>query len=348
MISFLCKQRKAPRPMTQYKHFTIEDREKLITFHNQGFTQREIGLAIGFSQAAISRELGRNRNSRTLLYNPDSAQSKASLRKIRGCKIDKNLPLKALITDKLHLGWTPQQIAERVNMENDNSHLSHETIYQWIYQPIQKKAKLYKTLTRHKSNRGPRKCYEAKALKMLDKKSIHIRPAEINFREFLGDWEGDLMIGKNSKSQVLTLLERKSRFFIIAKIDSKKANVTGQKILEIVMKLKAKGIVPFNSLTLDNGTEFNDFMLLEKQLGIPIYFCDPFASWQKGAIENSNGIARRTIPKKSDFTEYTHDDINNLMWNMNNTPRKCLGYKTPYEVIAKQELKLATLGNTVR
>jgi IS30 family transposase len=333
--------------MTQYKHFTIEDRENLINFHNQGLTQTEIGLAIGFSQGAVSRELGRNRNTHTRLYDPEIAQSKTLFRKLRGCKIDKNLPLKALITDKLHLGWTPQQIAERVNMENDSSHLSHETIYQWIYQPVQKKAKLYKTLTRHKSKRGPRKGYEAKAHKMLDKKSIHIRPAEINSREIFGHWEGDLMVGKNCKSQVLTLLERKSRFFIIAKLDSKKADLTGQKISEIVKKLKAKGMLSFDSLTLDNGTEFNDFMLLEKQLGIPIYFCDPYASWQKGGVENSNGIARRTIPKKSDFNDYTDDDINNLMWNMNTTPRKCLGYKTPYEVIAKQELRLATLGNTV-
>jgi IS30 family transposase len=333
--------------MTQYKHFTIEDRENLINFQSQGLNQTEIGLAIGFSQGAVSRELARNRNAHTGLYDPESAQSKALLRKIRGCKIDKNLPLKALITDKLHLGWTPQQIAERVNMENDSSHLSHETIYQWVYQPVQKKAKLYKLLTRHKSKRGPRKGYEAKAHKMLDKKSIHIRPAEINSREIFGHWEGDLMVGKNCKSQVLTLLERKSRFFIIAKLDSKKADLTGHKISEIVRKLKTKGMVSFDSLTLDNGTEFNDFMLLEKQLGIPIYFCDPYASWQKGGVENSNGIARRTIPKKSDFNDYTDDDINNLMWNMNTTPRKCLGYKTPYEVIAKQELRLATLGNAV-
>jgi IS30 family transposase len=333
--------------MTQYKQFTIENRENLINFYNQGLSQTEIGSAIGFSQSAVSRELARNRNAHTRLYDPDRAQSKALLRKKRGCKIDKNLPLKALITDKLHLGWTPEQIAERVKIENHGTHVSHETIYQWIYQPIQKKAKLYKTLIRHKSKRGPRKGYEAKAHKMLDKKSIHIRPEQINSRETFGHWEGDLMVGKNCKSQVLTLLERKSRFFIIAKLDSKKADLTGQKISDIVMKLKAKGMVSFDSLTLDNGTEFNDFMLLEKQLGIPIYFCDPYASWQKGAVENSNGIARRTIPKKSDFNDYTDDDINNLMWNMNTTPRKCLGYKTPYEVIAKQELRLATLGNTV-
>lgn len=333
--------------MTHYKHFTIEDRDILINCHNQGLTQTEIGLAIGFSQGAVSRELARNRNTHTRLYDPDGAQSKASLRKIRGCKIDKNLQLKALITDKLHMGWTPQQIAERVKIENHATHLSHEIIYQWIYQPVQKKAKLYKTLTRHKSKRGPRKGYEAKALRMQDKKSIHIRPAEINSREVYGHWEGDLMVGKNSKSQVLTLLERKSRFFIIAKLGSKKADLTGQKISDIVMKLKAKGMVSFDSLTLDNGTEFNDFLLLEKQLGIPIYFCDPYASWQKGGVENSNGIARRTIPKRSDFNDYSDDDINNLMWGMNTTPRKCLGYKTPYEVIANQELRLATLGNTV-
>lgn len=333
--------------MKQYRHFTVEDRENLINLQSQGLNQAEIGLAIGFSQGAVSRELARNRNAHTRLYDSESAQSKALLRKRRGCKIDKNLPLKALITEKLHLGWTPQQIAERVNMENNSSHLSHETIYQWLYQPVQKKAKLYKMLTRHKSKRGPRKCYEPKAHKMLNKKSIHIRPAEINSREIFGHWEGDLMVGKNSKSQVLTLLERKSRFFIMAKLDSKKADLTGQKISEIVKNLNAKGMVSFDSLTLDNGTEFNDFMLLEKQLGIPIYFCDPYASWQKGGVENSNGIARRTIHKKSDFNDYNDDDINNLMWNMNTTPRKCLGYKTPYEVIAKQELKLATLGNTV-
>ena len=303
--------------MTPYKHFNIEDRGNLINLRNLGLTQAEIGAAIGLSQSAVSRELGRNRNKQTCLYDPESAQRKALLRKIRGCKIDKNLPLKALIKDKLNLGWTPQQISKRLDLESYSSPISHETIYQWIYQPVQKKEKLFKTLTRHKSKRGPRKAYEAKQLKMTDKKSIHTRPSEINSREDPWHWEGDLMIGKNSKSQVLTLLERRSRFFIIAKIDSKKADVTGRKIAEIVKKIQEKGIVSFISLTLDNGTEFNDFLALEKELGITIYFCDPYASWQKGAIENANGIARRTISKKSDFNDYTDDDINNLMWNMN-------------------------------
>ncbi|MDE2026382.1 MAG: IS30 family transposase, partial [Patescibacteria group bacterium] len=186
--------------------------------------------------------------------------------------------------------------------------------------PLQKKLKLYKLLTRHKSKRGPRKRYEPKAHKMQDKISIHARPEAINKREDIGHWEGDLIIGKYHKSQVLNLHERKSRFIVIERLSSKKAIVVNHKIDEIGHKLKKKGKIPFLSLTLDNGNEFSEFQCLQKSLGIDVYFCDPYASWQKGGVENANGIIRRTIPKRSDFDKYSDQDINDLMVSVRLTP----------------------------
>lgn len=332
--------------MEEYRHMTLKDRENMVVLKDQGYKQEDIAKAIGFSQSTVSRELGRNRSIRTGLYEPEMAQVKAMSRKKRGCKIDRNPELKAHILEKLELGWSPDAISNRIKLENGLSYVSHETIYSWLYQSLQKKLKLYKLLTRHKSKRGPRKRYEPKAHKMQDKISIHTRPDAINKRENIGHWEGDLIIGKYHKSQVLNLHERKSRFTVIERLASKKAIVVNNKIDEIGKKLKKKGNIPFLSLTLDNGNEFSEFQRLQKSLGIDIYFCDPYASWQKGGVENANGIIRRTIPKRSDFDKYSDQDINDLMWNINTTPRKCLGYKTPYEVIANKELTLSKLGKT--
>ena len=324
------------------------DREKLIILSYQGLTQAKIAEERGLTQGAISRELRRNRSVNTGIYEPETAQIKAMNRKNRRCKIDQDPALKEHICEKLQMGWSPDIIAHRLALDNTQSIVSHETIYDWLYQPAQKKLKLYRLLTRHKSKRGPRKSYAPKSPKVRDKISIHARPEAINSRKEFGHWEGDLMIGKYHKSQVLTLQERKSRFVVIEKIASKQACSVNATIEDVGKKLKRAGKVPLLSLTFDNGKEFSDFKALQFKLGIDVYFCDPYASWQKGGIENVNGIIRRTIPKKSDFNHYTDNDISDLMWNINTTPRKCLGYKTPYEVIASQELILSKLDNFKR
>ena len=332
--------------MKEYRHFTLMDRENLSHLSTQGITQEAIAEHLGFTQSAISRELNRNRNKTSGIYDPEMAHIRAMYRKKRGCKIDKNPELKEHICEKLQLGWAPDIISNRLTMENGLSYVSPETIYDWLYQGPQKKLKLYRLLPRHKSQRGPRKSYEPKAHRIPEKVSIHDRPETINSREEFGHWEGDLIIGKRHKSQILTLQERKSRFVVIRKTVSKQAAVVNAKIEEVGKQLKLAGKAPFLSLTLDNGTEMNEFKALEHDLDVEIYFCDPYAPWQKGGIENVNGIIRRTIPKKSDFNDYSDSDINDLMWNINTTPRKCLGYRTPYEVIANKELQLSKLGKT--
>ena len=327
--------------MKEYVPITLKDRENLIILKDQGYTQKTIAQAIGFSQSTVSRELSRNRSYAQQFYTTEIAQNKAMIRKRRGCKIDKNQELKSHILEKLELGWSPDVISNRLTLESGQRYISHETIYSWLYGPTQKKQKLYKFLTRHKSRRGIRKSYEPKPLKIRDKISVHTRPEAINSRETIGHWEGDLVIGKYHKTQILNLQERKSRFVILEKLPSKRALPVTGKICEISNTLKKRGKIPFLSLTLDNGSEFSEFKKLQEDLEIDVYFCDPYASWQKGGIENANSIIRRTIPKKSDFNKYSDQDINDLMWNMNTTPRKCLGYKTPYEVIANKELILS-------
>ena len=333
--------------MKEYVHITLKDRENLIILKDQGYTQKTIAQAIGFSQSTVSRELNRNRSHATQLYNPEIAQHKALNRKKRGCKIDKDQVLKDHILEKLEQGWSPDVISHRLALENAQRYISHETIYSWLYRPTQKKQKLYKLLTRHKSRRGIRKSYEPKPLKIRDKISVHTRPEAINNRETIGHWEGDLVIGKYHKTQILNLQERKSRFVILEKLPSKRALPVTGKIYEIGYALKERGKIPFLSLTLDNGSEFTEFKRLQEALEIDVYFCDPYSSWQKGGIENANSIIRRTIPKRSDFDKYSDQDINDLMWNMNTTPRKCLGYKTPYEVISNKELILSNPWKTI-
>ncbi len=318
--------------MKTYRHFKTEDREKLFALKTSGKTQSQIAAIMGMGQGSISRELKRNRDVKTNLYVPELAQQKASGRKRRMSKIDRHLALKTYIRGKLEEYWSPEAIAGRLKLTTDLPTISSESIYQWLYRGPQKKEKLYQFLARRKRKRGLRKDYIPRLPKNAAKVSIHERPEIINNRERKGDWEGDLIIGKCSQSQALTLSERVSKYVFIKKLKTKTLEETSAMIERT---FKESG-VPVWSTTLDNGTEFNDFNRLKSALGIDIYFCDPHAPWQKGGIENVNGIIRRTIPKRTSLDEYTQQDLDDLAWTINNTPRKILAFRTPYEVLFQQ------------
>lgn len=242
------------------------------------------------------------------------------------------------IISTLRCGWSPEQIAGRLKREHNKTIVCHETIYRYIYSNPEKQLAQYlvrnhKRRQRKYSNWLPRRGINNRI-------SIHDRPEEINQRITFGHWELDTVEGKNHSGGITTVLERKTRYYGAQKIetiDSEKGVWSQKKLLTKYPKQAVK------SATLDNGKENYNHTKLNK-IGIKTYFCDPYCSWQKGSNENHNGILRRYIPKKTDFTTFTQLELEAIIWEINNRPRKCLNYETSSEAF-NRELQSIKKGN---
>ena len=312
------------------------ERDQIAILLASGASKRLIGRKLGRSMSSIIGEI--NRNSINGEYQAIRADE---LSQKRNDKSRKTNPLKSpeiyrYVYDKLRCGWTPQQIAGRLKRDNnDQTIICHETIYNYIYSKEGKAKELHEYLVRKHRKRRPwygRKLYTRGIPYRV---SISLRPEEINNRSIFGHWETDVVEGKGHSGGIQSMLERKTRFYdgrILVNIDSE-YGVKAQKEMLIKYPKGAR-----QSLTLDNGREnFNHHKLI-RDLGINTYFCDPHCPWQKGSNENHNGILRRYIPKKTDLTNITQFELNSILEEINNRPRKCLGYETPAEAF-KRELQ---------
>jgi IS30 family transposase len=289
----------------------------------------QIALALGRSKSTISRELKRNQ-APPGQYWPDTAQRFTLKRRQRPCRIEQNESLRAFIISKLccHY-WTPEQISGWLNhRQTELPTVCHESIYAWIYSKPQKKEKLWKFLTRHKGKRGLRKYQGAGVSRIPNRVSIHERPKTIENKKNFGHWEGDLMSFLKNSQHILVIRERKTMFTYSAPLLSKKAIETAEALVNYLKTLPPKAR---KSMTLDNGGEFAGHERMLKELGIPSFFCDPYASWQKGGVENTNGRLRRDLPRKTDIRKMTKEDFDENILNYNTTPRKTLGWLTPQE-----------------
>lgn len=313
-----------------YKHVSRFERDEIYRLLKGGKSQEEIAKILGRSPSAISREINRN-SDENLGYLPDTADKKARRRRQpTGGKINNNKQLRDYICDSLAMGWSPEQISGRMKQEKQPFYCCHETIYQFIYSPAAKENSLFQHLCKAKSRRGRKFARKARKTPIPNRISINKRPREVDKRKQIGHWEGDLVIYQ--KQNIISLVERKSRYSMIIKNQSKHKDST-------MKNLKSKfGLLPEKlrkSVTFDNGGEFAAHEQL-REIGCDTYFCDPYASWQKGAVENMNGRIRRFLPKSTNLDQYSDKDIDNIQWIINNTPRKILGYKTPREVLLKE------------
>ena len=310
----------------QYEQLDIDERYELYRLHEAGKALREIGRLMGRSSSTISRELRRNALPRGE-YKPASADRIALSRRRRLSRIERLSPLGDHVRDHLAMGWSPEQIAGRLRLEGSEHTAGVETIYRFIYRPAVRREKLYRFLPRAKASRG-RRSFKRRREPIEGRRSIHQRPQTVALRHVFGHWEGDLMQFRTQRGNLLTLCERKTRFTLTAPLKTKSAAETGKEIIKVL------GALPQGArktVTFDNGGEFAQHQRLEAALGIVAYFCDPHSPWQRGTIENTNGILRRDMPRKTDITNYTARDIDDITWAVNSTPRKCLGYKTPAE-----------------
>jgi IS30 family transposase len=319
---------------SKYKHINLEEREQIYLWINQGISVREIGRRLGRDHKAISYELKKNRLVGKE-YLPCHAQKKAERKASRQRY---KAPLKEpgiflYVREHLRLGWSPETIAGRLEVDYPDKHISIESIYRHIYHPSNKKQQLWKYLTRTRKKRMQKSGRSVRRDgRIPDAVSIDLRSKRIEKRDILGHWETDLMEGTRKTKDVLSVtVERASRYALLTKLPNKKAASKTTALIDDLAHLPKH---LRKSITSDNGTENTQHKIITQALKIPVYFCHAYHSWEKGTVENTIGRIRRTIPKGTDLTLVTSDQIAELEARMNNTPRKCLGFLTPYEKIS--------------
>jgi len=317
-------------------HQHLSEKERYVISHLQySFSIREIARRLGRHHSTISREFKRAkaRHPWTIYYYDWSHPLALERRqKPRHLRRRNNQRLVAYVESKIRLEWSPEEIANRIRMDypdDDQMRISHETIYRWTYLDSSAGGTLYQSLRRNRKKRRKQRRYGTGRRFMADRISIDQRPEVVANRQRFGDWEGDTIQGKPGTGCVATMVERKSRYLVAAKLENKKASTLTEKCV------KAFGSIPRvmrKTLTVDNGSEFANFKEIEKKTRLTIYFADPYAAWQRGANENSNGLLRQYFPKGIDFRNTDENAVAEAVKRLNNRPRKCLGYRTPHEV----------------
>lgn len=307
------------------KHLMFEERQFLYRLQKKAKSNTEIAELMGRHCSTIGRELNRNTGQRG--YRPKQAQRLADERRLASRRPHKMADPEThqYVQERLERYWSPDQIAGRVQRDFPRSQkrwLSRQTIYDWIND----RAPQWQTLLR-RGGRPPEK-----RGKLTDCVRIAGRPEVINRRRRYGDWEGDTIVGHGRRSALLTLVERKSGYVRIGRVDSMKSDVTVD-----MAKKRMKDLPPSlrRSMTFDNGKEFAEHQQLTRGLGLEVYFADPYVSWQRGTNENTNGLLRQYFPKGTDFTQISHHEVAGVEQSLNERPRRKLGYRAPAEIIAK-------------
>ena len=331
--------------MNLYTHLTIDERERIFLLHHEGESIRMIAEALKRSPSTISRELARNNENKS--YSPTVAQTKYTKRKSNcGRKLLLDHPQIKELVKKLFLNeqWSPEQIAARLKLEKSAHIISFNTIYRAIYRGDFNEKNLSHghrgaiRKLRHKGKTRHTKNHTEKRGKISVSHTIHERPVEANNRLAIGHWEADTVAGKTGKACLVTLTDRKTRYLMAEKIEKKQSGLVRDSIIELlssISKNKRKSITP------DRGKEFSKHREVSNHLGsIPFYFADPHSPWQRGTNENTNGLLREYFPKTEDMTSCSKQYIDTCIEKLNKRPRKCLGWKTPYELFFDKVLHL--------
>lgn len=309
--------------MRPYHQLTQIQRYQIYVLRKTGHSQTEIASAIGVHKATISREVRRNRGA--LNYRPRQAQIFATARRY---KARSRIPVAvwASVERLLRDDWSPEQISARVKDEQGVP-ISHEWIYQYVLADKRAGGDLFRHLRCQNTRRKRYGTYERRG-KLLHCHSIEERPEAVQGRERLGDWEGDTLVGRKQRSALLTLTERKSRFTLIGKVTNRTAPVVRQKLVQLLQPFAEQ----LHTLTSDHGKEFAQHEQIAQALQLRYYFAHPYAAWERGTNENTNGLLRQYFPRKRDFSTITPRELALAMMRLNFRPRKCLGFKTPFEV----------------
>jgi len=335
--------------MKTYTRLSFQQREEISRgiWAKESFA--EIAKRINRPTSTVTREVNANTRYKRC-YRAETAQKRAEeLRKktSRPKKLDTNDGLREYVHDKLRNEWSPEEIAKRIKMdypEDKNMRISHETIYKHIYclPRGELKAELMRGLRQERKLRQPRKYSQDRKARIQDIISISERPEEVKDRIVPGHWEGDLILGKERKSALGTLVERTTRLTLLVPLKDKKDAFSVRKAFAKEFKKIPNQFK--KTLTYDRGSEMAQHRLFTKETNIQVYFADPYSPWQRGTNENTNGLIRQYFPKGTDFREVALSEIKEAERRLNSRPRKALGYYTPsekfYQLITDQEIAL--------
>jgi len=313
---------------------TLAEREEISRGIACDLSLRAIAARLGRAPSTVSREV--NRNGGLQHYRASRANEAAwdRARRPKPCKLASEPVLSRVVASKLRLHWSPEQIAgwlKRTYPEHENRQVSHETIYKSLF--IQARGALKKELQQHlRSQRAIRRSRHASQKgdgrgQIKDMVSIRERPAAVEERAVPGHWEGDLIIGTNN-SQIATLVERHTRYVILVKVSNKNTETVINALIKQARKLPSE---LYKSLTWDRGKEMHDHKRFTLATDIKIYFCDPKSPWQRGSNENTNGLLRQYFPKGTDLSVHSQAKLNAVARQLNERPRKTLGFETPAE-----------------
>lgn len=320
-------------------HLTLAEREEIRVALSAKMSLRAIAKLLNRSPSTISREVARNRGRRYYkAVDADNRARRMAKRPKEGI-LELNPALRLLVISKLELKWSPEQISGWLKVEFPRSkkmHVSHETIYKSIY--VRAKSVIHHSFSQHlrrgrpmRHSRHHRRSGDRSFTNIVSGVSIHERSKNIDNRKSLGHWEGDLVSGSKN-THIATLVDRKSRFTIILKLAGKDAESVHAALLSTFRSMPPEYC---KSLTWDRGMELAKHADLTKEIGMPVYFCDPQCPWQRGTNENTNSLIRQYFPKKTDLSPHTQERLNTVACQLNERPRKTLKFKTPSHMIDK-------------
>jgi IS30 family transposase len=319
--------------MRTYTQLTQAQRYQIYALMKMGHPHTQIAECIGVDKSTISRELSRNRGQRG--YRPKQAHGLAMSRRKQG-QYRIQAETWALIEAKICLAWSPEQISGWL-LKHYQFQVSHEWIYQYILKDKQAGGDLYKHL-RCQKKRRKRYGRRDRRGQLPNRRSIEERPVIVDHRQRIGDWEVDTIVGKGHHQAVVTLTERKSRLALLRKVDRRTAALVSEAVIDLLHPIADRT----HTITGDNGKEFAAHERMAQDLGIDFFFAHPYAAWERGANENMNGLVRQYIPKNRALTSVTENELEQIMIKLNQRPRKCLDFKSPYEVFFAQPVALTS------
>jgi IS30 family transposase len=311
-------------------------REEISRSLAKGRTQQAIARRIGCADSTVSREI--QRNGGCARYRAERAEYRASqmAKRPKPCLLSNNHRLRQVVAKKLALKWSPEQISgwlERAYPSDPVMRISHETIYRSLF--IQARGVLRKALIRELRTHRTMRCAKVSSSKRFSSRdafSISKRPASVEDRAISGHWEGDLLSGSNN-THIATLVEQSSRYLVLVKVESKE---TEQVISAITKQVKRLPQGLMSTLTWDRGAELADHERFSVATDVSVYFCDPSSPWQRGTNENTNGLLRQYMPRRTNLSGYSQRDLNKIAKEMNARPRKTLDYISPAEFLAEK------------
>jgi len=318
--------------MRGYTQLTREERYQIYILKKDNYSQTQIAELLERDKSTISRELLRNQGLRG--YRPKQAHNLALTRRYSKARSRLGREVWQQVEALVQQQWSPEQIVGRLAMEQ-GVRISHEWIYQYIYSDKRSGGDLHRHLRCQKKRRKRYGSYDRRGI-IPRQVSIDERPAVVNARSRLGDWEGDTVIGKDHQGALVTLVERKSLYTVMRGVAHKTADAVHNAVTELLTPLTDL----VHTITYDNGREFAEHEGMAKDLDADIYFAHPYSSWERGVNENTNGLIRQYFPKNRNLTTVTDEEIEQATDRLNHRPRKTLDYRTPYEVLFKTKTSL--------